>query len=102
MIGGRPLHLATLDKVRPVVLLTRPGSQMRRVTVAPITSQVKGRLSEVIIGPENGLDRESAISLDNIVTVERADLGRRVGVLSVEQEYALVRALLLTFDLPNP
>jgi mRNA interferase MazF len=40
----RDIYVAHLDKARPVVVLTRDAvrSAMRRVTVAPITTTVKG------------------------------------------------------------
>ena len=40
----RPIHTARLDKTRPVVVLTRElvRPHMARVTVAPITSTVRG------------------------------------------------------------
>ncbi len=45
----REIVLAHLDKTRPVVILTRAGARasMTKVTVAPITSTIKGLSSEV-------------------------------------------------------
>lgn len=42
---------------------------MTKVTVAPITSTIKGLSSEVLVGPANGLAHDCAISLDNVLTV---------------------------------
>ena len=53
----RPIHIAHLDKSRPVVLLTRElvRRSMTNVTVAPITSTIRGLYSEVRVGKENNL-----------------------------------------------
>ena len=50
----------------------------------------------------NGLDRDSAISLDNVVTVPVGLLGRTVGYLSAAQEVELARAVVLAYDLDLP
>ena len=54
----REVCLARLDKTRPVVVLTRAAAReaMTKVTVAPITSTVKGLSSEVPVRPAEGLD----------------------------------------------
>ncbi len=72
---------------------------MTKVTVAPITSTVKGLSSEVPVGPENGLDQISVISVDNVVTIPAALLGRTVGYLTSGQDALLARAIVLAFDL---
>lgn len=97
----REIRLAHLDKTRPVVILTRETvlPAMNKVTVAPITSTLKGLSSEVEVGAENGLDHASAISLDNTLTIPISALGRTVGFLNQEQEIALARAVILAFDL---
>lgn len=100
----REICLARLDKTRPVVVLTREAARpmMSKVTVAPITSTVKGLSSEVIVGPQNGLDHDSAISLDNVITIPKSLLGRTVGTLTGHQEQRLARAAVLAFDLDIP
>ena len=44
----RPIHLAALDKTRPVLVLTRElvRPHLTRVTVAPITGTVRGLSTE--------------------------------------------------------
>lgn len=104
MIGQREICLAKLDKTRPVVVLTRAGARhaMTKVTVAPITSTVKGLSSEVPVGRENGLDHAGAIALDNVLTIPAARLGRALGFLTVAQERQLAVAAILAFDLDVP
>ena len=97
----RPIHAARLDKTRPVVILTRElvRPYLDRVTVAPITTTIRGLSTEVLVGPQNGLDRRCVISCDNIVTVPRNVLGRLVGHLLPTQEAALAAAIRAAFDL---
>jgi mRNA interferase MazF len=68
------------DKHRPVLVLTRDSaiSYLSRVTVAPITSTIRGVPSEVVLGPEDGMKRPCAVNLHNVVTVSKEHLGRRL------------------------
>lgn len=97
----RPIHAAHLDKTRPVVVLTRElvRPYLDRVTVAPITTTVRGLSTEVAVGPANGLDRQCVISCDDIVTVPANALGRLIGYLLPDQEAALTAAIHAAFDL---
>jgi mRNA interferase MazF len=91
------------DKRRPVLVLTRQDMIRRldTVTVAPLTSTVRGVPSEVVVGPEVGLKRRSAINLHHVATVPRAGLRTYVGTLSSDALRAVREALLfaLGFDL---
>ncbi len=97
----RPIHVAQLDKARPVVVLTRElvRPHLSRVTVAPITTTMRGLSTEVAVGPANGLDHPCVVSCDNIVTVPNNALGRQLGFLLPAQEAALASAIRAAFDL---
>jgi mRNA interferase MazF len=97
----RPIHLAKLDKTRPVLVLTRElvRPYLNRVTVAPITGTIRGLSSEVPVGPRNGLDKESVVSIDNVVTILATALGHQIGFLFPDQEPALAEAIRNAFDL---
>ncbi len=97
----RPIHVAQLDKARPVLVLTRSVVRpyLARVTVAPITTTIYGLSTEVPVGRENGLDATGVVSCDNIVTVPKDALGRQLGVLLDAQEPALAEAVRAAFDL---
>ncbi|MCW3156781.1 type II toxin-antitoxin system PemK/MazF family toxin [Micropruina sonneratiae] len=97
----REICLARLDKNRPVVVLTREAARaaMTKVTVAPITSTIKGLNSEVPVGPDNGLEQLSVISLDNVVTIPANLLGRTIGFLTSDQEMLLAKAIVLAYNL---
>jgi mRNA interferase MazF len=72
---------------------------MLRVTVAPITSTIRGLSTEVPLGRANGLHRSCVISCDNIVTVPASALGRQIGYLLPGQEAALATAIHAALDL---
>ncbi|PYS39480.1 MAG: PemK family transcriptional regulator [Acidobacteria bacterium] len=63
------------DKRRPVLVLSRNDAieVLHTVMVAPITSTIRGAPSEVIVGINEGLKRNSAINLDHIQTVDNTD-----------------------------
>lgn len=100
----REICLVRLDKTRPALVLTRDAARgaMTKVTVAPVTSTIKGLSSEVRVGPGNGLDHDCVVSLDNVLTVPVASLGRTVGYLNAIQEAQLARAVVLAYDLEVP
>jgi mRNA interferase MazF len=75
---------------------------MTKVTVAPITTTIQGLSSEVQVGPDNGLDHDCVVGLDNVITVPVNLLGRTVGYLSAKQEFQLARAVVLAHDLELP
>ena len=97
----RPICVAQLDKTRPVLVLTREivRPHLGRVTIAPITTTARGLSTEVPVGPANGLDQQSVVSCDNIVTVPADAVGRQIGVLFQNQEPALTEAIRAAFDL---
>lgn len=97
----RPIHLAELDKRRPVLVLTRElvRPAMARVTVAPVMTRRRGLATEVVVGIDNGLSGDGAVSCDNIVTVPASALGRVVGYLLPAQEPLLTEAIMAAFDL---
>lgn len=97
----RPIYLAQLDKVRPVLLLTREAVQpyLSAIMVAPITSRIRGLATELPVGPANGLDHDSVVSCDTIATIPRESLGRPIGFLLPSQEPALAEAIRTAFDL---
>lgn len=99
----RPIHLARLDKTRPVLVLTREVARpyLRRITVAPITSTGRGMAVEVAVGVASGLDHESVVNCDNIQTIPVADLGRRIGHLPEASETLLAEAIQAAFDLDD-
>lgn len=100
----REICLVRLDRTRPARVLTREAARaaMTKVTVAPIATIIKGLSSEVRVGPDNGLDHDCVVALDNVVTIPVNLLGRTLGYLSAEQEKQLAQAVVLAYDLEVP
>lgn len=97
----RPIHVAQLDKARPVLILTRElvRPHLKTVTVAPITTTIRGLSSEVGVGATNGLTEPSVASCDNITTIPADAVGEQIGMLLDSQEPALSEAIVTAFDL---
>jgi mRNA interferase MazF len=97
----RAIHVAQLDKARPVLILTRElvRPHLRTVTVAPITTTIRGLSSEVAVDSANGLSEPSIVSCDNITTIPTDALRAQIGVLLDRQEPALSEAIAAAFDL---
>ena len=66
-----------------MVLLSRNSAYEVRlsVTVAPVTSRIRGLPVEVPLGPADGLPQVCAVNLDNISTVNKNILQRRITIL---------------------
>ena len=80
----RLYRFARPDKTRPVVVLTRESAirYLSTVTIAPITSTIRGVPSEVLLDQEDGMKDRCAVNLHNTVTVSQQHLGKRVARLS--------------------
>lgn len=83
------------DKRRPVVVLTQQDAigYLSRVTVAPVTSTIRGVPSEVVLNEGDGMKAPCAVNLYNLVSVAKADLGRRVAQLSSERMREICAAI---------
>ncbi|HWX87590.1 MAG TPA: type II toxin-antitoxin system PemK/MazF family toxin [Solirubrobacteraceae bacterium] len=90
-----------MDKARPVLILTRElvRPHLGTVTVAPITTTVRGLSTEVPVGASNGLAEPSVVSCDNVTTIPAGALGAQIGGLLDAQEPALGEAIRAAFDL---
>jgi mRNA interferase MazF len=97
----RPIHVARLDKARPVLVLTREAVRphLNTVTVAPITTTIRGVSTEVGVGPSNGLEQSSVVACDHVTTVPANALGEQIGMLLDRQEQELSDAIRAAFDL---
>lgn len=86
---------------RPVVLLSRNAAYRVRelVTVAPVTKRVRGIVSEVSLGSEEGLPRACAANLDSITTIPKRLLALRVSMLSAAKLAQVERALHFSLGL---
>ena len=96
--------LADLDKVRPVIVMTRDpmGRLLHGVLVAPVTSTVRGISTEVPLGPDDDIHAASVANLDNLQLVARSRLVRRVGRVRATTMGALCEALAAATDCTEP
>jgi mRNA interferase MazF len=95
------VHVAELDKARPVLVLTRElvRPHLTTVTVAPITTTIRGLSTEVPVDAANGLSGPSVVSCDNVRTIPAEALRDQIGVLRDDQERQLGQAIRAAFDL---
>lgn len=86
---------------RPVVLLSRNAAYRVRelVTVAPVTTRVRGIPSEVPLGSDEGLPRACAANLDSITTIPKRSLASRISMLSPSKLAHVERALHFSLSL---
>jgi mRNA interferase MazF len=86
---------------RPVVLLSRDAAYAVRtsVTVAPVTRTIRDIPVEVALGREDGLRAACVVSLDDITTIPKARLTRRVSALSSARMAEIEDAIRFALDL---
>ena len=72
------------DKRRPVLILTRDSAigVLNTVTVAPITSTMRGIPTEVFLDRSDGVPSDSAVNLDHIQTIPKNKVGALLATLS--------------------
>lgn len=87
---------------RPVVILTRDSilRRLTNVTYAPLTRTVRNIPSEVRLDSADGVPQACAISLDNVGTMPKVRLDRRITMLSQERMLEVWDALHFAFDMP--
>lgn len=80
-LGHGQIWWADLDKIRPVLILTRAriAPHLTRVVVAPITSIARGLSTEVVLGPAEGVAEGSIANFDNLQLVPVSNLLRKAG-----------------------
>lgn len=86
---------------RPAVIVTRDIAipLLRNVTVAPVTGTRRGVPTEVPLDQGSGLARQSCASCDNLATVSKDALVRRLGSLSPAELRRLDDALRIALGL---
>jgi len=87
---------------RPVVLLSRDEAYAVRnaVTVAEVTSTIRGIPVEVNLGPEDGLPKKCVVNLDTIVTIRKPLLIERITILGNEKIEQINAALKFALSIP--
>ena len=87
-----------------MLVLTRQEmiGRLHTVSVAPLTSSIRGVASEVVVGPEVGLKQLSAINLHHVATVPLSGLRSFVGTVSDEVMVRVRNALLFALGFAGP
>jgi len=87
---------------RPVVLLSRDEAYAVRnaVTVAEVTSTIRGIPVEVELGPEDGLPKKCVVNLDTIVTIRKNLLLQRIALLRDAKINQIDSAIKFALSLP--
>jgi mRNA interferase MazF len=95
-------NLPTPAGRRPVLLLSRDAAYAVRslVTVAPITTRVRGIPSEVPLGPADGLPKRCVVNLDSITTIPKDALTDRLSALRATKVVAVNSAIKYALALP--
>ncbi|GAC1576382.1 MAG: hypothetical protein NVS3B18_10200 [Candidatus Dormibacteria bacterium] len=73
-----------------------------RVTVAPISSTIRGLDAEVLLDHRDGMDHACVVNLDVIATVYRKHLLTRLVQLSDARLEEVARAIHVALGLPFP
>lgn len=86
---------------RPVLILTRSGviPYLTKVVIAEITSQGKGYPTQIDIGQEGNLTKQSYVSADCLHTLPKEKLIRFRGELSEDSLHKVNEAVIFALDL---
>ncbi len=68
---------------------------LRSVTVALLTSSIRGIPTEVRLGPADGVPKDCVVSLDNVYTFPQAFLAERIASLAGKRMHDVCRALAI-------
>lgn len=87
-------------KPRPYLIMTRNEAipVLTRVVAAPVTTTTRGIASEVPLGEGEGLRTSCAASMDNLVTIRKSMLVRKLGSLSPDRLREACEALRAATD----
>jgi len=85
----------------PVVVITRDATipVLTSVTVATVTSNVRGFVAEVAIGSAEGLDHDCVVNCNDLSTIPKRMLTRKRGRLGPGATRQLDDALRIALDL---
>jgi mRNA interferase MazF len=90
-----------VDKKQPVLILTRDSvlEYLGEVTIAPITTTVRGIPSEVLLSTTDGMPRDCAVNCDHLQTVSKKKIGPLIAVLPRIRMLEIGRAIRFALDL---
>ena len=92
--GGKPGFYVVVSRA-----FVAENDDVSTVICAPVYSEVLGLTTEVVLGPDEGLPRTSALRCDFLTLMFKARLTQFVSTLSPEKIVDLNRALAVALDL---
>ncbi len=89
---------------RPVVLLSRNEAYQVRelVTIAPVTTRIRGIPAELPLGRAEGLPRRCVANLDTITTIPKRSLRERIGLLPEAKSKEVDEAICFALGIELP
>ena len=83
-------------KRRPALVVSRDEAipVLNNVVVAPVTTTVRSIPTCIPVGPDEGIDRDSVASFDNLAAVPKSVLIRKLGQLDQARRIQICDALL--------
>ncbi len=90
-----------MDKRRPVVVVSRDdvGGRRDSTTIALVTTTIRGLPSEILLDHRDGFAEACAVNCDDLHSVPKTRLERRLGRLSEMRIEALDDALRFALQL---
>jgi mRNA interferase MazF len=87
------------DKRRPVLILTRDVliPELNAVTIAPLTTTMRDRETQVILDEQDGMPETCAVNLTNIQTIPKDKVGSYITHLSDEKMLEVFEAIRFAF-----
>ena len=88
------------DKRRPVLILINNEliPKLTQITVAQITTTIRGNDSEVLLDESDGMFGECSINLTNIQTIPKDKISGYITHLSKERMQEVFQAIKFAFD----
>jgi mRNA interferase MazF len=88
------------ERRRPVLILTRSEAipVLHSLVVAPATRTIRSIPSEVVVGPDDGMPAECAISFENVSLMSKGMLTRMICRLGPDRLLDACRAMAAAFD----
>lgn len=88
------------EKPRPYLILTRQRAidALQSLSVAPITSRARGLASEMSLGSADGVPRDCVANFDNVRSIRKSMLTKRVGALAPGRWHEVCDAMRAAID----
>jgi mRNA interferase MazF len=89
------------NKERPVLIITRNDAipKLNVVTIAEITTTIRGNDSEVLLDESDGMFEDCAVNLTNIQTVQKDKIGSYITYLSPLKMAEVLQAIKFVFKI---